>query len=621
MKKHPVAFSAALCVLLWIGVAFAQTSAAPAAPENNIAETLSAFGRYFDVELEAGVLPDGAAALEQSTAWPQLFAAARSAQLPWVASRLVASRVSLDELRRRQSVTLLHLRAPEEFVIAQSPGKTHTLLWEGGRDRLIENRELQKRYTGEALEWKESKNATWRIEEPVRFLKAETIGGASELVATIIIRNTGKKPLRIEVASTSCGCTGASLAPGVLPPGGKGVLTAKMHATDNRLVTVNLRADDVARPRAVVALQSQVPTGISAPPTLLLSAQKGETATASTTVQLPSGAVVTKATTRHAWLQTRFVALPKNGAPAAQQRYRVDATLKADAPAGRVQDEIRLQLKNAPVRALIVPVDGFVSNDITVQPSLVSAGEVPLGSTLRKTVIVRGPAEAPFSIRAITGSSERVSGKADPNVSATAHAVELQIVVEGKVGDWLQERATLLLSDGRALDVDILGTIAKPNATASASALQVGQSSPEFSTVDAAGVMRRLSDLKGKKNLLLTFFPKCFTGGCAGQLASLQRELPNFAQSETEVWAVSTDAADDQAAFAAKLGLQFPLLPDTDRKLSILYGAAQTADDLAARQSVFIDKSGVVRWIDTDVHVETHGADVLAKMREFGVAK
>jgi hypothetical protein len=391
MKPFFRALPMALCLLFSASIGFAQT---PAAPAENIAETLTAFGRYFDVEVGAGVLPARATTPEQNATWPELVAAASFAKLPFMVRR-----VSLPKLREQQSAALLHLRAPEQFVIAQAFGKDHTLLWENGRDRLAENTELEKRYTGEALEWSESQNAAWRIEEPVRFLKVETIGGASELVATIAIRNIGKKPLKIQVASTSCGCTGASVAPGVLPPGGKGTLTAKMHASDNRLVTVNLRADDAARPHAVVALQSQVPAGISAPPPLLLSAQKGETATASTTVQLPPGTIVTNATARHAWLQTRFEPLPKNSADSRQQLYRVDATLNANAPAGRVQDEITLQLKNAPIRAVIEPVDGFVSNDIIAQPSLVSLGEVPIGSTLRKTVIVRGPAEQRFSIR------------------------------------------------------------------------------------------------------------------------------------------------------------------------------------------------------------------------------
>lgn len=43
--------------------------------------------------------------------------------------------------------------------------------------------------------------------------------------------------------------------------------------------------------------------------------------------------------------------------------------------------------------------------------------------------------------------------------------------------------------------------------------LEVGKPAPDFSIADMNGTVRRLSDLRGKKNLLLSFFPKCFTGG------------------------------------------------------------------------------------------------------------
>ncbi len=43
--------------------------------------------------------------------------------------------------------------------------------------------------------------------------------------------------------------------------------------------------------------------------------------------------------------------------------------------------------------------------------------------------------------------------------------------------------------------------------------LEVGKPAPDFSISDMNGTVRRLSDLRGQKNLLLTFFPKCFTGG------------------------------------------------------------------------------------------------------------
>ncbi|MDQ3812696.1 MAG: hypothetical protein M3347_01945 [Armatimonadota bacterium] len=43
--------------------------------------------------------------------------------------------------------------------------------------------------------------------------------------------------------------------------------------------------------------------------------------------------------------------------------------------------------------------------------------------------------------------------------------------------------------------------------------LEVGQPAPDFSISDMNGLVHRLADLRGQKNLLLTFFPKCFTGG------------------------------------------------------------------------------------------------------------
>jgi peroxiredoxin len=147
--------------------------------------------------------------------------------------------------------------------------------------------------------------------------------------------------------------------------------------------------------------------------------------------------------------------------------------------------------------------------------------------------------------------------------------------------------------------------------------LEEGQPAPEFSVTDSAGTPRSLSDLQGRSNLLLTFFPKCFTGGCISHLSSLQRELSALADANTEVWAVSVDPAEGakgQRAFAASLGINFPLIPDTGRNLSILFGAANSPNQFAARMSVFIDKKGVIRWIDKQINVKTYGPDVLRKI-------
>ena len=150
-------------------------------------------------------------------------------------------------------------------------------------------------------------------------------------------------------------------------------------------------------------------------------------------------------------------------------------------------------------------------------------------------------------------------------------------------------------------------------------ALAVGQRAPDFLLPDMNGQLRHLSELRGQSNVLLTFFPKCFTGGCSNHLTSLRDKRAEFEAASTQIWAVSIDPADVQIAFARSLSLPFPLLPDTGRHLSFLYDAAKSVDDLSARQSVLIDKTGVVRWIDKDVHVQTHGPDVLSKIGELGI--
>ena len=147
-----------------------------------------------------------------------------------------------------------------------------------------------------------------------------------------------------------------------------------------------------------------------------------------------------------------------------------------------------------------------------------------------------------------------------------------------------------------------------------------GDAAPDFTATDMNGKVWKLSDFKGQKNLLLTFFPKCFTGGCANHLSSLRDHQKEFDALDTQILAVSVDSAKGekgQKAFATQWQLAFPLISDTSRSLSKLFGAAQTDKQLAARMSLFIDQSGTVRWVDTDVKVATHGHDALEKIRKL----
>ena len=151
------------------------------------------------------------------------------------------------------------------------------------------------------------------------------------------------------------------------------------------------------------------------------------------------------------------------------------------------------------------------------------------------------------------------------------------------------------------------------------SALAVGQVAPSIDIVDANGKMRRLSDLRDKKALLLTFFPKCFTGNCTNQVISLRDAYPELQKQDVEVWGVSTDPSEGphgQAAFIKRYRLPFALLPDTNRALCLAYGAVQSKEQMAARMSVLIGKDGKTVWIDKQIDPRTHGADVVVRLQQ-----
>ncbi len=214
-----------------------------------------------------------------------------------------------------------------------------------------------------------------------------------------------------------------------------------------------------------------------------------------------------------------------------------------------------------------------------------------------------------------------------PKPLSVAGAFDLKDVVHG-LGSWFPTGAGYAVVD-RAGFVRRLGSIDNvnhwneklPSPFNPTPLLEVGKAAPDFILRDMNGQAIGLSDFKGKRHLLLTFFPRCFTGGCKQHLASLQKNESALQAKGVSVVAVSVDPSDVQQAFAASLDAQFRFIPDAGRNLCILYGATKNTTDLAQRMSVLIDKSGIVRWIDTNVNVATHGADILAKMRELGMAQ
>jgi peroxiredoxin len=129
--------------------------------------------------------------------------------------------------------------------------------------------------------------------------------------------------------------------------------------------------------------------------------------------------------------------------------------------------------------------------------------------------------------------------------------------------------------------------------------IQVGEEAPDFVLKDNAGNDVRLSDFRGKQNVVLVFYPFTFTGVCQGELCELRDDLSSFETADAQVLAISCDSRHAQNKWAAEQGFTFPLLSDfwPHGEVSRRYGVFNEAVGCANRATFVIDKDG--RVVDT----------------------
>ena len=132
-------------------------------------------------------------------------------------------------------------------------------------------------------------------------------------------------------------------------------------------------------------------------------------------------------------------------------------------------------------------------------------------------------------------------------------------------------------------------------------ALKVGDKAPDFQITTAGEKPLKLSDFKGKKNVLIAFYPKAFTPGCTTEMCGFRDDFSRLQNADTEVVAVSVDVQTESDRFKKEEQLQFHVVGDPEKKIVNAYGVPlfQAPVGEVAKRSVFlIDKKGRVRYID-----------------------
>jgi peroxiredoxin Q/BCP len=145
--------------------------------------------------------------------------------------------------------------------------------------------------------------------------------------------------------------------------------------------------------------------------------------------------------------------------------------------------------------------------------------------------------------------------------------------------------------------------------------LQVGERAPDFTARTHDGGMLRLADLRGHK-VLLWFYPKADTPGCIREGGEFRDKWKEFKDRGVHVVGVSFDTVEENAAFARKFSLPFPLLCDTEKRIGLAYGVCSSVDaPFPRRVSYLIDEHGSIAQAYDKVSPDAHPGEVLAALR------
>jgi mycoredoxin-dependent peroxiredoxin len=129
-------------------------------------------------------------------------------------------------------------------------------------------------------------------------------------------------------------------------------------------------------------------------------------------------------------------------------------------------------------------------------------------------------------------------------------------------------------------------------------AVEVGDMAPDFELKDQHGSPVKLSSLRGKKNVVLVFYPLAFSGVCSSELHEMRDSFPEANREDVELLTVSVDSMYAHRKWAESEGYEFGMLSDfwPHGAVAKSYGVFDEARGVAARGTFIIDKNGVVRW-------------------------
>jgi peroxiredoxin len=158
-------------------------------------------------------------------------------------------------------------------------------------------------------------------------------------------------------------------------------------------------------------------------------------------------------------------------------------------------------------------------------------------------------------------------------------------------------------------------------------AIQVGADAPDFELPSneiengRPGKKFKLSDFRGKKNVVLAFYPLDFSPVCTSEHACFVEDFTEIEQAGAQVLGISVDSTWAHRAFAEKMGLKYPLLADFQPRgeVAAKYGLFLADKGITARATVIVDRAGKVAWVkQQEIPEARDNKKILEELRKLG---
>lgn len=136
--------------------------------------------------------------------------------------------------------------------------------------------------------------------------------------------------------------------------------------------------------------------------------------------------------------------------------------------------------------------------------------------------------------------------------------------------------------------------------------LQVGDKVPHFTLPDKDGNEYSITDILGKKPLVIYFYPKNNTPGCTKEACEFRDKYEDFKELGAEVIGISADSPESHKKFGAAYQLPFVLLSDSNNTVRKKFKIKNSLLLLPGRETYVVNTEGSIIMVFNSLSANEH---------------